>query len=65
MLTEMLNETTSALTLEGNRANTFSKKRLMFLKKFLRKRVKIYNMHVHVTFYRLVREWDFYCISIW
>ena len=49
MLKEMLNETTSALT-QSNKANKFSKKRLMFLKKFLRKRVEIYNnMHVHLT----------------
>ena len=33
MLREMLNETNSALS-QGNKANKFSKKRLMFLKKF-------------------------------
>ena len=48
MLKEMLNETTSAL--KGNKANKFCKKRLMFFKKLLGKRVKIYNnMHVHVV----------------
>ena len=49
MSKEMLNETTSALT-QGNKANKFCKKRFMFLKKLLGKRVEIYNnMHVHVT----------------